>query len=134
MWVGGHGGNYISGALAHDGNLWWYGRVTYGAATFDQYEDPYQIGPASTMVARLRHGDIGVLTDRMWPPYNFRFPNQPYNWSDRVGVIQPNHRQQRGESRGGNVAYLDGHVEWRHASSVQERVFAYHQYNPYIVY
>jgi prepilin-type N-terminal cleavage/methylation domain-containing protein/prepilin-type processing-associated H-X9-DG protein len=134
MWVGGHGGNYIGGVLAHDGNIWWYGWVTYGSDTFDQYEDPYQFGPATTMESRLRAGDVGVMTDRMWPA-NIDSYHYPYNWADRIGVIQQNHRGGLGgESRGGNVAYLDGHVEWRHATNVRERVLAYHEYNPYIVY
>ncbi len=121
----------------HDGSgspYWWHGWPAYSSATWARYENPHELGPVPSTELRYRHNDAALITDRMWEMTTSN-PYYPNNWSDYLGTISANHVDVAGLNVvGGNVGYVDGHVEWRMESVIQEWVNAYSLYRPYIRY
>ncbi len=98
---------------------------------WDAYTDPNQPGPAPSLALKTAHSIVGLITDRMWPEDGARnYMNQPDNvagdswvWSPSPrGGIVPNHTRDGEICAGGNVGFMDGHVEWRESESLKERV------------
>ncbi len=112
---------------------WWATGGTYSPQPdlWDEYTDPNLPGPAPSLSLKTAHSVVGLITDRMWPEDGARnYFNQPDNiagdswvWSpDPRGGIVPNHTLDGEICAGGNVGFLDGHVEWRDSRGLKERV------------
>ena len=130
VYVGGNGKG-LGGAT---GGGWWNGWVTYDGATLERYEDPYRPGPVPTTAHRLRHGDVALLTDRMWIT-DLENMNHPFRYNDIGGPpAAVNHRTPLNETEGGNVSFVDGHVELRYVRHIRERVSVYGPYMPFVCY
>ena len=137
LYVGGDGigpGEPKGKGGLHASPWWWNGWVTYDVATWNRYDDIYDLGPVPTLGHRIRHSQTGLLTDRMWltDPSNI---DHPYRNNSLVGPpLAVNHRRSNDETDGGNVTFVDGHVEYRHVNQIRERVDVYHLYKPYVCY
>ena len=115
--------------------------------------DPRGFGPVPRMNSRVRASEVALFTDRMWPK-TLVAGGQTYTTDDGgifqaytggSSVVHASHRKQNGETAGGNVGYMDGHVDWRDLpssaavndpnapdSTVKQRVITY--YGPLVVY
>ena len=136
LYIGGIGyGRQQDSPPAHDnGNGWWHGWIAYDSETWNQYDDPLDAGPVPSSAHRLRHSDAAIITDRMWLS-NPAHPVHPYRVSDAAGwSIAANHRTPLDETEGGNIGFLDGHIELRYATAIRERVQVYGFQNPYVCY
>lgn len=139
LYIGGIGyGMGQDSPPAHgNGSGWWHGWIGYDSATWSRYDDPYDAGPAPSMGHRLRHSEAALVTDRMWiSDYAHHGKvSHPYRVSDASGwAIAPNHRNGQDETEGGNIAFLDGHIELRYETAIQERVHVYGSQRPYVCY
>ncbi len=114
------------------GGYAWMGWYVYGGAAFATYDDPYDFGPVPSDSLRLRHSSVGIYEDRMWRDGTYLYA--PDNWSDCCSVIDNNHKDKQGDPHGGNVAFVDGHAEWRNNNITVERVHSYSLYRPMILY
>ena len=134
-YVGGPGSRIDGGTgLPSHGGLWWRGWVAYDGGTWNRYEDIHGFGPVPRMSMRTQHTKVALLTDRMWLTEGYSQNYNPNNWSDCCSVIDNNHKNQDGSPTGGNVGMIDGHVEWRNANIIKERVHAYTLYRPFVCY
>jgi prepilin-type N-terminal cleavage/methylation domain-containing protein/prepilin-type processing-associated H-X9-DG protein len=141
----------------NDPYLYFYSTYTYvgGAALFDQsgavnlinghgyfgwaaydrlqeYLDPAGFGPCPKLGSRQRTSEVAILEDRMWPYAANAGGNGRYGaWGGEV--ILPNHMR-NGRAEGGNVCFLDAHVEWRRTAESSMRVRTYYEYDPWVVY
>ena len=130
LYMGGNG----QGGGGSTGGGWWNGWIAYDEATWNRYDDPYSIGPVPTMSHRRRHSNVALLTDRMWvaDPSNYMHPYRGDGIAGRP--IGANHRKGNNETLGGNVAFIDGHVEFRYVQHIEERVHVYGTDRPYVCY
>ena len=117
-----------------NGSSWWHGWVAYDGNTYAAYADPFDFGPVPSLSDRRRHSEVGLLTDRMWLT-DPSCPLHPFRVTDVGGhECVPNHKVRQYETIGGNVAYVDGHVEWKWVDHIQERVHSYYLGRPYVCY
>ena len=114
----------------------WHGWHVYDAQTYDSYDDPINgFGPVLSLNHRQRTSKVAILTDRMWIASPVPF-SHPYERSAELsgGPVYPNHRRNKTDTIGGNVAFPDGHVQWRWENSIEERIHAYQVWRPYVCY
>ena len=117
-----------------DGGIWWHGWVAYDGATWNRYDDLFDFGPVPTLAHRRQYSKVAVLTDRIWvsEPAN---PYHPHRNDDIEGPpIGANHRKPTNESGGGNIGFIDGHIQFRYVEVLPERVDAYTSYRLMVCY
>ena len=130
IYVGGIGHKYNR----TDGNGSWHGWPVYDGATYAAYDDPYNIGPVPSLPSRIRHDRVGLLTDRMWINDSSN-GYDPFRVTDVGGYnAVANHTNMALETEGGNVCFVDGHVEFRRVEHIRERIHAYLWYRPFVCY
>ncbi len=124
-----------------DGSSRWHGWYANTQAMYDLYDDPYNgIGPVLNLGHRARHSEAALLTDRMWLTDGSASsgPNTQDPFRSGASFIGGqsvvNHKQDGLELTGGNVAFPDGHVEWRWVDHIEDRMDVWSDYEPYICY
>ena len=127
---------YVDGKGNGDatGGIWRNGWATYNGATWNRYDDPFNFGPVPTTAHRRQHSKVAVLTDRMW----VSDPADTYHPFRNNDISEPpigaNHRTPTNETDGGNINFIDGHVECRYIGVLRERVHNYTFYRPMVCY
>ena len=118
-----------------NGSNRWHGWLAGSQAMYDSYADIYGgIGPLVRMDDRMRQSEAALLTDRMW----LTDPANPLHPFRRTGVggheAVPNHKRGPFDTIGGNVAFGDGHVEFRWVEQIKDRMDVGTVLEPYICY
>lgn len=120
-----------------NGTTRWHGWNAFSQAMYDSYDDPYDgIGPILHMTHRRRHNEAAILTDRMWLTDEGN-PHDPLRYGGSMvsgHYIGPNHIDGSQNTIGGNVGFPDGHIEWRWADHIEERIDTSSGLKPYICY
>ena len=101
---------------------------------YDSYADPARTGPVLSLDHRRRPDRVALLTDRMWlpDPANWR---HPFRVDDVSGHnIVPNRKDIAHHTEGGNVAYVDGHIEFRWVEQIKLRMHLSATRDPWICY
>jgi prepilin-type processing-associated H-X9-DG protein len=124
----------------------YFGWINYGVPVYQtEYFDTNGFGPVLKLTSKRRTSEVGLMTDRMWPKVligpdgNQDTDMNGLIYLNDIGPVPANHRNTNGETSGGNVGYLDGHVAWitlpdasvvnnlnAPDSSVRQRVMTYY--------
>ena len=118
---------YGGKANSHNGETrgpwYWKGWYSYTWDKWNQYNSPDDFGPVSKLSDRNFQSKVALVTDRMWLFANyFGTPSRTQAWDDWVGRITPGHTGGDGSCVGGNVGFIDGHVEWRNIDDTTDKI------------
>ena len=120
-----------------NGSSRWHGWLANSVGVYRSYDDIYDgVGPILTLDHRQRHSEAALLTDRMWITDGGHWQDPVRDPGTDVGghMAVVNHKATGLELAGGNVTFPDGHVEFRWAAQLKDRMDVVSTREPYICY